>query len=281
MRRFVLLFFGMLFALSMRAEISGAVVDDVGMPIIGVKIVAETGEKTTTNFDGLFQLDVEPGVVIYLSLDGFKSHALYAQPYNLIVLQNKNSKIRHKAADPSMPQEMFVLLNGMSSFPFSPAIGVTFGMVREQGWYVNLMSGFGFKFAYAGMYSYGSDFLSNVRPFFTGESSQQFLSVTAGGVTHFGLSPVYMYYGGGYGFKSVTYKTNNDKWLAFVTYPYANYSPLHSVALETGLMCKIKGVAISAGYECLVGFGPYEIYGVSLSHHVKIGVGGIFKTQRR
>ena len=283
MKKYILLFCCLMYTCIVHAEISGLVVDDMGEPLIGVQVQAASGEVTTTDYDGYFKMDVSPGVELYVSFIGFKSQVLYAQPYNKIKLQSKYKHGHNKAAYSTIPWEMFVMLNGLSSFPFSPAVGVTFGMVRKGGWYVNLMSGFGLNYNHSGKYYYGSESYYNYKrePFFTGESSHQFFSFTGGGVSRFGKSPVFMYYGGGYGYKSVSYKTNNGKWMAFLVEPTNTYSTFHSVALETGLMCSIKGVAVSAGYECLLGFDGYPWATVSAAHQVKIGVGGMFKMQRR
>ena len=276
MKRFSLFILGVILAVSGRADVAGLVVDDVGNALVGVTVTAATGQVAKTNFDGFFNIEVPPGVLLYFTYDGFRSYQAYAvQNMKVILESNFKGEVR-KRTRAAVPLEMFVMLNGMTSFPFSPSLGITFGTVRKGGWYMSLMTGFGFNYSYNGIYyyPYGNNSWS---PVFTGKSTHQIFSATIGGVARFGKSPVFWYGGAGYGFKSVTYQTTGGYWLAFVSNQANNFSPMHSAVLETGLLFNIKGVAISAGYEGLIGFG-YPNF--SASHELKIGVGGMFKTKK-
>ena len=261
-------------------QLRGVVVDETGMPIAGAVVQTKIGNiSTTTDFDGKFEINVPYGAELEVALLGYKKQTLLATRNMHIVLQEKKSKT--KKTD-NTAWKMFVLANGMTAVPFQPAVGITLGMVKKGGWYFNFMTGFGFNFdvanrLYMGRY-YDNTYSHYDTPFYTGKKSEQTLSLTMGGVAKFGKSEMYFYYGGGYGFKSIALETNNYKWIVFENDNFANaYSPMHSLALEVGLMGNIKGFAISAGYETMLGFPD----GINVAHELKIGIGGMFEIKRR
>ena len=272
----------LLVPLVMRGQVSGVVVDTNGTPLMGVVVQDADGNiSTTTDFDGYFELGVAEGTPLSIAFLGYKNVSVSASHQMRIELRQKGAKPKMPGKEPQeIPWSVFFLANGMSSFPFSPAIGLTIGMVRKAGWYINAMTGFGFHFEdtaledghswYMGEYNY---------PFYTGEYSKQTLSVTAGGLARLGKLPMYVYLGAGWGYKSITFETNQGKWVASVTDPGSNWSPLHSLALETGLLANIKGFALSVGYEALVGLGGPK--GATAAHEIKIGIGGMFDCNRR
>lgn len=260
----------------------GVVVDEKGMPIAGAIVQTTNGSaNTTTDLDGKFEINVPHGAELEVALFGYKKQTLTAKQNMRIVLQTKGKKTEKQQSDDTS-WKMFVLANAMSSIPLQPAVGITLGMVRKGGWYINAMTGFGFNFnadqrLYQGMY-YDYDFGHYDTPFYTGKKSEQTLSVTLGGVAKLGKSEAYFYAGAGYGFKSVTLQTNNNKWIAYYgDDKFNSYSPMHSAALEVGIMGNIKGFALSAGYEAMLGFSN----GISVAHEIKIGIGGIFEIKRR
>lgn len=261
-------------------QLRGVVVDDAGMPIAGAIVQTTNGSiSTTTDFDGQFIINVPYGAELEVALLGYKKQTLIASRNMHIVLQEKGKRIK-KTDNTSW--KMFVLANAMTSMPFQPAVGITLGMVKKGGWYINAMTGFGFNFnadrrLYQGKY-YDYDYSHYDTPFYTGRKSEQTLSITFGGVAKLGKSEAYFYGGAGYGFKSVTLETNNNKWVAYCSDDYANsYSPMSSLAIEVGILGNIKGFALSAGYETMLGFPD----GISVAHEIKIGIGGIFEIKRR
>ena len=281
---FLLLF--LLVSLLVSAQITGVVVNSEGMPLIGVVVQNADGTiSTTTDFDGYFELSVPEGTQLQVAFLGYHTVNISATKNMRIALREKGAKPKMASKREELPWSVFILANGMSSMPFSPAVGLTIGMVKKAGWYINFMTGFGFHFddiaLDRGLY-YVTDANTShyATPFYTGESSKQTMSLTFGGVARLGKAPVYMYFGLGWAYKSITYRTNDDQWVAYISDRANNQSPLHSMALEAGLLANIKGFALSVGYEPMIGFGgPYS--SKNAAHEIKIGLGGMFDCKRR
>lgn len=264
-------------AISIYGQLKGVVKDQNGQPLVGVIIQSETGSSVTTDFDGYFEIDVPLGTNLSVSFLGYKSQ-------NVSASSNMNIELRRKGAKPiksteDIPWSMFVLANGMSSYPFSPAVGLTIGMVKKGGWYLNAMMGFGTHFRPSAIDSY-SNINNSDAPFFTGKNTCQTLSATIGGLARLGRAPMYWYLGAGYGYKSITYETNNKKWIAYQTKPTSDWSPMHGLAIETGFLANIKGFSLSFGYEAILGIAN-PVNAVSVAHEFKIGLGGMFNINRR
>ena len=289
----VLLFF-CLFPLLLWGEVRGAVFveleEGVEVGIPGVTVRAVDGSASTqTDADGYFQLDVPVSTQLYVECLGYRPQTITALEFNRVVLVEKGKKGGKKPKTVASgyddlsgkgPWRVIFLVNGMSSLPFNPTIGLTIGMVRKGGWYLNGMTGFGFKNHDAVMkYGYIAADGRQDMPFYTGEVSQKQWSVTGGAVAKLGKSQLYWYIGAGYGFKSVMYRTNNGKWVAYVTDSKSDFSPLGSVVAETGFIGNIRGFAISFGYAAFVGVGHPD-FGVSAAHELKIGIGGLIPTKR-
>ena len=263
--------------INMYGQLQGVVKDQSGQPLVGVIVQSGTGSSATTDFDGYFEIDVPIGTQLRVSFLGYKSQTVNASSDMTIILRRKGAKPIKE--DESIPWSMFILANGMSSYPFSPAVGLTIGMVRKGGWYVNAMMGFGTHFVPDATESYFY-MNNNDAPFFTGNRTCQTISVTIGGLARLGSAPVYWYLGAGYGYKSITYETNNNKWIAYQTNSTSDWSPMHGLAMETGLMANIKGFSISLGYEAIMGIAN-PVNAVSAAHELKIGIGGMFNINRR
>lgn len=281
---FLLLFF--LIPLLASSQITGVVVNSDGTPLIGVVVQNADGTlSTTTDFDGYFELSVPEGTQLQVAFLGYRTVNVSATKNMRIELREKGAKPKLPGKPEDNPWSVFFLANGMTAFPLSPAVGLTIGMVKKAGWYVNFMTGFGFHFddyALERGYEYvrEGDERHYALPFYTGESSKQTLSVTFGGIARMGKAPVYMYFGLGWAYKSVTFRTNDDLWIAYISDRANNMSPFHSIALEAGLIANIKGFALSIGYEPMIGFGgPYS--SKNAAHEIKIGLGGMFECKRR
>ena len=280
MRKFILLLTVTLLTIPVLGQIKGVVVDDSGTPLMGVVVQDPvSGLTATTDMNGSFQLNVTEGTEIQIALLGFYSSKAKAKPDMQVVLRNKKGS----ASD---EWKMFILANGQTAFPFSPAVGFTIGVVKRFGWYFNAMMGFGFHYRHKSivdknMQVHLSEFPYAETPFYSGKRSDQLLSATTGFMARLGGVPLYTYIGAGYGYKSVTYETNNHLWLAKSNgHPENDLSPFHSLCAEVGLMGDIKGFAISAGYEVMLGLG-HPMEDVSCAHVIKIGIGGIFDCKRR
>lgn len=261
----------------MFGQLKGVVKDPYDQPLIGAIVQSETGASTTTDLDGYFELDVPLGTKLTVSFMGYKPQSVSASSNMTIVLRSKGFKPIKDNQD--IPWSMFILANGMSSYPISPAIGLTIGMVKKGGWYISAMMGFGTRFERDAAMSLSS-LNSPDAPFLTGKRSCQTSSVTVGGLVRMGQAPVYGYLGVGYGFKSIAYETNNNKWIAFQTNAGSDWSPMDGIAMETGLLANIKGFSLSLGYEAIMGIAN-PVNAVSVAHELKIGLGGMFAIKRR
>ena len=278
MKRLSFFLFLTIIPLLLCGQVTGVVVNSEGMPLVGVVVQSvDGGVSTTTDFDGYFELNVPEGTQLQVAFFGYKSDKVSGSRMTHVELYAKGAKPKRSGDEQETSWSMFVLANGMTSVPFSPAIGLTIGMVRRGGWYINAMTGFGFKMDDA-VSDHGM--INGSLPFYTSEYSKQTFSVTAGGLARLGKWPVYVYAGLGWAYKSITYETNDGKWIAYATDPASNRSPLHSLAMEAGLMANIKGFAISVGYEPMIGFGgPHS--SKNAAHEIKIGLGGMFDLKRR
>ena len=281
-KRYILLFL-LFIPVLLHGQISGVVVNSSGMPLTGVMVQTADGSvSAVTDLDGNFELNVSADTPLTVAFLGYRSVNVAASPGMQVVLREKGAKPHMpQSGQDDLPWSVFILANGMTSFPFAPAVGLTVGMVRKGGWYVNAMTGFGFHMEDQTLQN-GYDTYNghNDLPFYTGETSKQTFSVTAGGVARLGNAPVYWYGGLGWAYKSLTLETNNGKWVAYYTSAGNNMSPLHSLALETGIMANIKGFALSVGYEAILGLTkPYSEY--TAAHEIKIGLGGMFDCKRR
>lgn len=274
MKKFILFFALLQFmAISMYGQLKGVVRDQNGQPLMGVIVQSETGSSATTDLDGYFEIDVPYGTKLSVSFLGYK-------PQNVSASSDMNIVLRRKGAKPikeqgEIPWSMFILANGMSSYPFSPAVGLTIGMVKKGGWYINAMMGFGAHFKPDATYSYYNMNDADA-PILTGKRTFQTISATVGCLARLGSAPMYWYIGAGYGYKSITYETNNEKWIAYQTGRNSDWSPMHGLAMETGFMANIHGFALSFGYEAILGIAN-PVNAVSVAHEVKIGIGGMFK----
>ena len=275
----LILFYSLLFCIAINAygQMKGVVKDQNGQPLMGVIIQSETGTNTATDLDGYFEIDVPYGSKLNISFLGYKSQNVSASSNMDITLRRKGAKPIKDNQD--IPWSMFILANGMSSYPFSPAVGLTIGMVRKGGWYINAMMGFGTRFEHDAAMNLSS-LNSPDAPFFTGKRSCQTASATIGGLVRMGQAPVYGYLGVGYGFKSIAYETNNNKWIAFQTNSGSDWSPMNGIAMETGLIANIKGFSLSLGYEAIMGIAN-PVNTVSVAHELKIGIGGMFNIKTR
>ena len=63
--------------LSIRAQVSGVIVDNTGEPLIGVNVMVKgTSTGTITDFDGNFTIDIAPPATIVVSYMGYDTQEL-------------------------------------------------------------------------------------------------------------------------------------------------------------------------------------------------------------
>ena len=79
---------------AIKSMVSGKIIDVNGLPLIGAKISAKgIDNKTTTDFDGKFILEIEQETMLYINFIGFK-------PYEVLVKPQTNINFRLSESNP-------------------------------------------------------------------------------------------------------------------------------------------------------------------------------------
>ena len=159
-----------------------------------------------------------------------------------------------------IPKSNFFLLNGAYSSCPQYSFGLTYGHVKRLGWYANVMSNFGFKFT-SDYESDANGCINGEYPFYSGNRKATYLSASVGAVVRLHI-PVYLYGGAGYGYRSVFYELATGEW----TSCKAETASSHGLHWEAGLLCNIKGFALSGGISSSTNFDASFF-------ETKIGVG--------
>ena len=160
----------------------------------------------------------------------------------------------------SIPKSNFFLLNGAYSTCPQYSFGLTYGHVKRLGWYANVMSNFGFTFS-SDYESDANGCINGEYPFYSGNHKATYLSASVGAVVRLHI-PVYLYGGVGYGYRSVFYELATGEW----TSCKAETASSHGLHWEAGLLCNIKGFALSGGVSSSTNFDASFF-------ETKIGVG--------
>lgn len=190
-----------------------------------------------------------------------------AQTFNYTGIELKNERVKKKNV---YEWERFILLN-YAYGPGQHAFGLTYGEVKLFGWYVNFMLGTGMNWIYQHegnpeIYINGN----SVYPFYTGKKSANQLELTAGGIVRL-VIPLYIYFGTGYGYRSLTREISNGDWVKMVSYGDDRHSFGNGQEWAIGLQGNIKGFTISAGFSYITNYNRAGI------PEVKVGIGYTFK----
>ena len=148
----------------------------------------------------------------------------------------------------SIPKSNFFLLNGAYSSCPQYSFGLTYGHVKHFGWYANVMSNFGFRFSG----EYESDAQGRINgeyPFYSGAKTSTYLSASVGAVARLHI-PLYLYGGVGYGYRGVFYELVSGEWASCK----AETASQHGLHWEAGVLCNIKGFALSGGVSSATNF---------------------------
>lgn len=153
----------------------------------------------------------------------------------------------------------FVSVNYAYSVSPQHSYGFTFGRVKKIGWYVSAMSNFNFK---ALSYNYTCDKTGSSNGsvnYFSGETAKTRYSITAGVIVEVS-KPVYMKIGAGYGNRTMSWETTNNKLVKNTGYSYS-------------------GIDANLGFMMLFGKLTASIDFVSTnfkSFETKLGIGWVF-----
>jgi len=168
-------------------------------------------------------------------------------------------------AKPKYPMRTMLMLNAGISDYKQPALGFTIARVGQWGYYANFMIGldnlhtsFDYHIDAEGCLLDGE--YAGVTPFYTGQRAVNRFSASLGGMCRMGI-PLFIYAGGGYGYRTETRELLNRQWVQSAN------SLGHSGVVEAGLMGRIGNFTLLAGYTLFIGRQ------MRLYHEARVGIG--------
>ena len=155
-----------------------------------------------------------------------------------------------------IPNITFVTLNGAYTNTQNPSVGFTIGQVEKYGWFASVMSGFNFAGLAPAAVSDADGFVGEDLPFYKDEYAHTALSIMGGGVMRLN-DVMYLKAGLGFGNRSLSWKTLDDRWVR-----NGGYSAV-GVDVSAGLMFRFGGFVLSLDavttnfsiYEGRIGLG--------------------------
>ncbi len=137
-----------------------------------------------------------------------------------------------------IPKITFITLNGAYTNTENPSVGFTFGQVQKFGWFASVMSGFNFAGLAPAAVSNAEGFVGEDLPFYKDEYAKTVLSIMGGGVMRLN-DMMYLKVGAGFGNRSLSWKTLDDRWVR-----NGGYSAV-GVDVSAGLMFNLGGFVLS------------------------------------
>lgn len=155
-----------------------------------------------------------------------------------------------------VPKISFATLNGAYTNTENPSVGFTVGQVQKFGWFASVMSGFNFAGLAPAAVSDAEGFVGEDLPFYKDEYAKTVLSVMGGGVMRLN-DMMYVKAGVGFGNRSLSWKTLDDRWVR-----NGGYSAV-GLDLSAGMMFNFGGFVLSLDavttnfsiYEGRIGLG--------------------------
>lgn len=137
-----------------------------------------------------------------------------------------------------IPKITFATLNGAYTNTNTPSVGFTVGQVQKYGWFATVMSGFNFVGLAPAATSDADGFVGEDLPFYKDEYAKTVLSVMGGGVMRLN-DMMYLKVGLGFGNRSLSWKTLDDRWVR-----NGGYSAV-GVDVSAGMMFNFGGFVLS------------------------------------
>lgn len=137
-----------------------------------------------------------------------------------------------------IPKITFATLNGAYTNTENPSVGFTFGQVQKFGWFASVMSGFHFAGIAPAAISDAEGFVGEDLPFYKDEYAKTVLSIIGGGVMRLN-DMMYLKVGAGFGNRSLSWKTLDDRWVR-----NGGYSAV-GVDVSAGMMFNFRGFVLS------------------------------------
>ncbi len=215
-----------------------------------------------------YDLNVRSDVRLFISIDDGQTYTdtMKVTGYvNRVVPQGKNRTIRWQAFNDlgygdyplirfkfvtkeaqqtqapkvkRIPKITFATLNGAYTNTENPSIGFTFGQVQKFGWFASVMSGFHFAGIASAAVSDAEGFVGEDLPFYKDEYAKTVLSIMGGGVMRLN-DMMYLKVGAGFGNRSLSWKTLDDRWVR-----NGGYSAV-GVDVSAGMMFNFGGFVLS------------------------------------
>ena len=137
-----------------------------------------------------------------------------------------------------IPKITFITLNAAYTNTFNPSVGFTVGQVKKFGWFASVMSGFNFAGLAPAATSDAEGYVGEDLPFYKDEYAHTALSIMGGGVMRLN-DWMYVKAGVGFGNRSLSWKTLDDRWVR-----NGGYSAV-GVDVSAGMMFRFGGFVIS------------------------------------
>ena len=137
-----------------------------------------------------------------------------------------------------IPNISFVTLNGGYTNTGNPSVGLTYGQVEKFGWFATIMSGFHFAGLAPAAVSDAEGFVGEDLPFYKDEYARTVLSIMGGGVMRLN-DAMYLKVGLGFGNRSLSWKTLDDRWVR-----NGGYSAV-GVDVSAGMLFNFGGFVLS------------------------------------
>ena len=137
-----------------------------------------------------------------------------------------------------IPKITFITMNGAYTNTQNPSAGFTFGQVEKFGWFASVMSGFHFAGLFPAAVSDAEGYVGEDLPFYKDEYAQTVLSIMGGGVMRLN-DMMYLKAGVGFGNRSLSWKTLDDRWVR-----NGGYSAV-GVDVSAGMMFNFRGFVLS------------------------------------
>lgn len=137
-----------------------------------------------------------------------------------------------------IPKITFITLNGAYTNTQNPSMGVTYGQVEKFGWFASVMSGFHFGGLFPAAVGDENGFVGEDLPFYKDEYAHTALSIMGGGVMRLN-DAMYLKAGLGFGNRSLSWKTLDDRWVRNSAYSAVG------VDVSAGMMFNFGGFVLS------------------------------------
>lgn len=243
----VCLVYGGIWTAGAQNKVTGIVVDKYGSPIPGAMVDAVgIDAPVMTGVDGTFSIELPHQVSrLKFRYGGYSTVSKTVSPEMQVKMRKSNGShadnwfLSFQIAVPDVSQAR-------------PAYGFMAGWCRGFGAYMKgvfrARPDVGYNSSWMGMDN-------SHLPWYTGKFKASYNCMTWGGMMNL-YSPVYVYAGLGWAMREVYHELSDGKYMGSSDDSYTQ------VALDLGVMCKLRSIMISAGLTGHPGYGCVGNFGV-------------------